>query len=57
MSIFIEDLHISVKKYDLKVHVMKHTGENPHKCEVCSKGFRSERHLVDHARTHTGMNK
>lgn len=31
-----------------------HTGEKPHVCDYCNKGFRFKKSLVEHLRTHTG---
>ncbi|XP_064464826.1 zinc finger protein 554-like [Ornithodoros turicata] len=35
-------------------HKRAHTGEKPHKCNVCSAEFGRSDSLLDHKRTHTG---
>nr|XP_027233392.1 zinc finger and SCAN domain-containing protein 10-like [Penaeus vannamei] len=37
-----------------KVHYMNHTGERPHTCDICGKGFRMRWRVALHRRIHTG---
>lgn len=37
----------------LRLHLMKHTGETPHKCPYCKNGYRARWRLAQHLRTHT----
>ena len=41
-------------KKDLKIHLLKHTGERPHSCTFCDKSFTTISSLDTHFRTHTG---
>ena len=34
-------------------HVMWHTGETPHHCQVCGKKYTRKEHLANHMRSHT----
>ncbi len=38
----------------LKFHYMKHTGERPHRCKVCDRGFITNEALKRHSVVHTG---
>ncbi|XP_064468259.1 zinc finger protein ZFP2-like isoform X2 [Ornithodoros turicata] len=38
----------------LQLHMWKHTGEKPYKCDVCPAGFSSSSHLRVQKTTHTG---
>lgn len=40
------------RKLQLKQHFFKHTGEYPHKCDICGKGFMNLKTLHSHRRTH-----
>lgn len=35
-------------------HVRKHTGETPHRCEICKKSFTRKEHFMNHVMWHTG---
>jgi len=41
-----------VSGYDLKIHMLRHSGELPFTCQICLKTFRAERNLKSHERTH-----
>lgn len=38
----------------MKKHIGTHTGETPHVCNVCEKGFTRPSFLKRHVKTHTG---
>ncbi|XP_029176812.1 zinc finger protein 271-like [Nylanderia fulva] len=40
-------------KKELKLHIMKHTGDFPHKCVYCDKGFTRKRDMLYHLTKHT----
>lgn len=35
-------------------HVRKHTGETPHRCDICKKSFTRKEHFMNHVMWHTG---
>lgn len=40
------------RKLQLKQHSFKHTGQYPHKCDICEKGFMNLKTLRNHRTTH-----
>ncbi|XP_014245574.1 zinc finger protein OZF-like [Cimex lectularius] len=41
--------------YNLRIHLMKHSGDLPHKCDTCGKSFSKPSELVRHNRVHSGL--
>lgn len=41
---------------DLASHKRLHSGERPHKCHICDKGFIKSSALVTHLKRHTNCN-
>ena len=45
---------VYVQRWQLKKHMMLHTGEKPYKCNICHKAYAEKRSINIHMRTHTG---
>ncbi|KAK7478359.1 hypothetical protein BaRGS_00030363 [Batillaria attramentaria] len=46
--------YTSPKRYLLTRHMKSHSEDRPHKCEICSRGFKTYASLTNHVNTHTG---
>lgn len=42
------------KHYDMKRHILIHTGDKPFTCNICEKAFNRKSHLNVHSLIHTG---
>ncbi|XP_064598928.1 RE1-silencing transcription factor-like isoform X2 [Liolophura sinensis] len=47
--------YTSPKRYLLTRHMKSHSQERPHKCGICSRGFKTLASLQNHVNTHTGL--
>ncbi|XP_076113095.1 uncharacterized protein LOC143080873 [Mytilus galloprovincialis] len=45
----------SIKKQSLKYHLLTHTQEKPHQCEICGQSFSLKKNLNRHALLHTDV--
>ncbi|XP_052062708.1 zinc finger protein ZFP2-like [Mytilus californianus] len=45
----------SIKKQSLKYHILTHTQEKPHQCEICGQSFSLKKNLNRHALLHTDV--
>ena len=46
--------YTSPKRYLLTRHMKSHSEDRPHKCDICSRGFKTFASLTNHVNTHTG---
>lgn len=43
------------QKSGYKKHLLTHTGEKPHSCDICNREFRYSSNLIMHKRSHIGL--
>lgn len=43
------------QKSGYKKHLLTHTGEKPHSCDICNREFRYSSNLIMHKRSHKGQ--
>lgn len=53
---FLDIFHCFRVLIELFMH-FRHTGETPHRCDICKKSFTRKEHYVNHYMWHTGRNE